>query len=114
TIMAEWVRRVAEATNNEVIIEPTAAPLGPMPRALDMVRTGVADASAGNHGTIASRFPLTMVPIIPFMQSTPSKMSVALWRVHEKYLEKVNEHDGVQLLSLWVSGAFQYFSRKEL
>lgn len=114
TIMAEWVRRVAQATDGEVVIEPTAAPLGPMPRALDMVRTGVADVSAGNHGTIANRFPLTMAPVIPFMKSTPSKMAVALWRVHEKFLASANEHEGVKLLSLWVSGGFQFFSRQQL
>ncbi len=113
-ILEPWAANVDKATAGRVKIEFTTAPLGPMPRAFDIARNGIADIAAGNHGLIPGRFALTQVTEVPFVQpTTPEAMSVALWRLHERYLAKLNEHEGTQLLVLHTSGSMHLFSREK-
>lgn len=111
-IMEPWIADIERATEGRVKIEVTTATLGPMPRNFDLVRTGVADLAAGNHGVIYGRFGVTQITEIPFEDETdPLAVSVALWRTHERFLAKANEHEGTQLLALHTSGSMGLFSR---
>ena len=111
-ILEPWAAAIDKATAGRVKIEFTTAPLGPMTRAAEIARNGIADIAAGNHGVIPGRFPLTQITEIPFVQATtPEAMSVALWRVHEKVLAKLNEHEGTHVLTLHTSGSMHLFSR---
>lgn len=112
-LTAGWIKAVEKATAGRVKIDLTKAPLGPMPRAIDMVGTGIADISAGNHAPIGGRFPLMSILDIPFMGQSPEALSVALWKTYKAHFEKANEHgDDVHLLSLWSSSAAHMFSAK--
>jgi len=111
-LMPSWQSAVEEATEGRVKVEATDAPLGPMPRAMDMVAQGVADVSAGNHGPIQGRFGVTQILDIPFLANDTVAASVALWRVNEEFLSAAGEHDDVVLLSLWASSPGNIFMAK--
>ncbi len=113
-ILEPWAANIEKATAGRVKIEFTTAPLGPMTRAVEIAKNGIADIAAGNHGVIPGRFPLTQITEIPFVQpTTPEAMSVALWRTNEKYLAKLNEHEGAHVLALHTSGSMHLFSREK-
>ena len=110
-ILEPWVADVHKATEGRVKIEFTTAPLGPFPRNFDMARQGVADITAGNHGVTPGRFEITQIVEggLPGAKDSES-VSVALWRTHEKFLHKANEHKGTHLLTLHTSGSMHFFS----
>ena len=113
-ILEPWAADIDKATGGRVKIEFTTAPLGPMPRALEIARNGIADIAAGNHGLVPGRFPLTQITEVPFVEATtPEAMSVALWRMHERYLSKLKEHENTQVLALHTSGSMHLFSREK-
>jgi len=111
-LMPSWQAAVEKATEGRVVVEATDAPLGPMPRAMDMVAQGIADVSAGNHGPIQGRFGVTQILDIPFLANDSRAASIALWRVNQDYLAKAGEHDDVVLLSLWASAPGNIFMAK--
>lgn len=108
-LMRSWQDAVEEATDGRVVVEATDAPLGPMPRAIDMVAQGVADASPGNHGPIQGRFGVTQILDVPFMIDDSRAASIAFWRVNEAHLAQAGEHDDVVVLSLWASSPGHIF-----
>jgi TRAP-type C4-dicarboxylate transport system substrate-binding protein len=109
-IMQHWQDEVARATQGRIAVEATAAPLGGMPQAFDLARTGVADVSPGDHAPIAGRFEVMRIINTPFMGGDAARMSVSLWRTYQKMLAGANEHAGAQLLSLWTSSPSQIYS----
>lgn len=100
---------VEDATEGRVVVEASDAPLGPMPRAMDMVAQGVVDVSPGNHGPIQGRFGVTQILDVPFMIDDSRAASIAFWRVNEAMLSKAGEHDDVVVLSLWASSPASIF-----
>lgn len=99
--MKPWAEAVEKATNGRVKIELTAASLGAPPRQYDLAVDGIADITFGVHGYTPGRFKLTAVAELPFMGDSGEALSVALWRVHEKFFKKANEHKGVVLLGIY-------------
>ena len=77
-LMPLWQAAVEEATEGRVVVEASDAPLGPMPRAMDMVAQGIADVSPGNHGPIRGRFGVTQILDIPFLATDSRAASIAL------------------------------------
>jgi len=112
-LMSGWGRDVEAATDGRVRIEATGAPLGPMARTIDMVAQGIADISPGNHGPIAGRFRVTQLLDIPFISTSAEAGSVALWRVHQEFLDRADAHRGVHVLSLWSSSPAHLFAVRE-
>jgi TRAP-type C4-dicarboxylate transport system substrate-binding protein len=103
-VMVDWAKQVAAATGGRVKVEFTAASLGPPPRQFDLASQGVADIVLGVHGYTPARFRLTQIVEMPFLGEQGEKISAVYWDVHQKYLAKGNEHEGVKLLALWVHG----------
>jgi TRAP-type C4-dicarboxylate transport system substrate-binding protein len=108
--MQHWQDEVARVTQGRVAVEATPAPLGGMPQAFDLARTGVADVSPGDHAPIAGRFDLMRIINMPFMGGDATRMSVALWRVYNQFLAPANEHAGAQLLSVWTHSPLHIFA----
>src|SRR5690606_4330659 len=100
-IMEPWAKEVERATSSRVKIEFTSAALGPPNRQFDLALNGVADITTSNHGYTAGRFPLTQMVELPFVGDQAEALSVAYWRVHEKYLAEADEHRGVKLLTVF-------------
>ncbi len=101
--LAPWAERVAEATDGRVKIEFTASSLGAPPAQFDLVQNGVADMAFSIAGYTPDRIKLTQAAELPFTGDSSEAISVALWRVHEKYFAAAEEFKGVKLLGLFTS-----------
>ncbi|MGE0736418.1 MAG: TRAP transporter substrate-binding protein [Alphaproteobacteria bacterium] len=112
-IMVGWAERVEKATNGRVKIEFTAASLGAPPRQFDLAATAIADLTAGNQTYTPERFVASRVAELPFLGDNAEALSVAQWRVHEKYLAKADEYKGTKLLTVFNNGPYQVFTAKK-
>jgi len=103
-MVGPWAEQVAKATDGRVKINILPKPLGGPPQHFDLARDGVADVMYTVHGYTPGRFVLTKVVELPFLGDNAEAMSVAYWRVHEKYFAKANEHQGVKVLGVFTHG----------
>lgn len=114
-ILAPWIEDVARVTEGRVRVEMLKAPLGKPPAHFDIARDGLADVAIGVHGYTPGRFVLTQVAELPFLSDSAEVLSVAFWRVYDRYLAKAGEHKAVHLLALWTHGPGHIFnSRREI
>jgi TRAP-type C4-dicarboxylate transport system substrate-binding protein len=114
-ILVGWAERVEQATKGRVKIEFTPASLGAPARQFELAATGVVDLAAGNQSYTPERFLASRVAELPFLGDSAEALSVAQWRVQEKFLHKADEYKGTKLLALFANGASELFtSRKEV
>jgi len=114
-ILTPWMEDVARVTEGRVTIDALKTPLGKPPAHFDIARDGMADIAIGVHGYTPGRFVLSQIAELPFLSDSSEVLSVAYWRVHEAYLAKAGEHDGVHLLGLWTHGPGHIFNgRREI
>lgn len=99
-----WANQVEEVTEGRVKINILAKGLGHPKVHYDIARDGSADITYSVHGYTPGRFPLTKVVEFPFGGNSAEALSVAYWKIHQKYLAKANEHKGTQLLSVFTHG----------
>lgn len=111
-IMIGWAERVHKATDSRVKIEFTPASLGAPARQFDLALTGVADVTAGNQTYTAERFVLSRVAELPFLGNNAEALSVAHWRVQEKFLSKADEYKGTKLITVFNNGPYNIFTAK--
>jgi TRAP-type C4-dicarboxylate transport system substrate-binding protein len=111
-IIRPWTEEVNKATQGRVKMQVLDAPLGPPPAHFDFAVNRVADVTYGVHNYTPGRFVATELPELPFLANKSEHLSVAYWRVHEKYLAKLNEHSGTKVLSVFTHGPGQLFTRK--
>jgi TRAP-type C4-dicarboxylate transport system substrate-binding protein len=107
-----WTEQVAAATDGRVTIEVLPKPLGNPPSHFDLAMNGIADVTYGVHGYQPGRFLLTKAVEFPFLGNSAESVSVAYWRMYKKHFEKANEHDGVQVLSMFTHGPGQIYNAK--
>jgi TRAP-type C4-dicarboxylate transport system substrate-binding protein len=103
-IITPWTEQVKEATKGRVVMQVLPSPLGPPPAHFDFAVNGVADVTYGVHNYTPGRFVATMLAELPFWSDKSETLSVAYWRVHQKYLDKANEHKGTKLLGVFTHG----------
>jgi TRAP-type C4-dicarboxylate transport system substrate-binding protein len=114
-ILGPWSEDVARVTEGRVRVELLKAPLGKPPAHFDIARDGLADVAIGVHGYTPGRFVLTQVAELPFLSDSAEALSVAFWRVYDRYLARAGEHKGVHLLALWTHGPGHIFNaRREI
>ena len=114
-ILIPWMEDVARVTDGRVTVEALKSPLGKPPAHFDIARDGLADIAIGVHGYTPGRFVLSQIAELPFLSDSSEVLSVAYWRVHEAYLAKAGEHEGVHLLGLWTHGPGHIFNgRREI
>jgi len=111
-ILDVWAANVAKATEGRVQVQMTASPLGPPNRSFDLVRSGVAQAAWGATGYTANRFVTGQSVELPFKTTTGEALSVAYWRIHNKYFTPAKEYAGVKLLSLHVQPPGEIYSAR--
>jgi TRAP-type C4-dicarboxylate transport system substrate-binding protein len=112
-ILAGWAERVEKATQGRVKVEFTPASLGAPARQFELAVSGVADLTSGNQSYTPERFVASRVAELPFLGDSAEGLSVAQWRVQERYLEKANEYKGTKLLGLFNNGASEIFTTKK-
>lgn len=103
-MIVPWTKNVEQATDGRVKIKILAKGLGHPKVHFDIARKGLADITYSVHGYTPGRFLATKAVEFPFMGDSAEALSVAYWRIHEKYLTKADEHKGTQLLSVFTHG----------
>ncbi len=112
-MMQPWIDKVAEVTEGRVQIKILKKGLGHPKVHFDIAKDGLADVTYSVHGYTPGRFFMTKSAEFPFLGDSAEATSVAYWRVHQKYLAKANEHDGVKLLGLMTHGPGQVHNSKK-
>jgi len=85
------------------------APLGPPAAHFDFAINDVADITFGVQGYNPGRFKTKNVVELPFLGESAESISVAYWRVWEKYLKPAGEYDGVHVLAVFSHGPGEIF-----
>lgn len=106
-----WTEQVTKATEGRVVIQVLAAPLGPPAAHFDFAANGVTDVTFGIHSYTPGRFTATLLAELPFQTESAEYLSVAYWRVHQRYLAKANEHRGTKLLAIFTHGPGHLWTR---
>jgi TRAP-type C4-dicarboxylate transport system substrate-binding protein len=92
-------------------MEVIEAPLGPPAAHFDFAVNGIADVTFGVHNYTPGRFTATLLAELPFQCEKSEYLSVAYWRIHQRYLASLNEHRGTKLLTVFTHGPGQIWAR---
>ena len=101
-VFEPWAERVTALTKGQVKITffPGGA-LGKMPDQYDLAEKGIADISYTLQDYTPGRFPLTTVFELPFVITSATQTSKAMWKVYEEFPEFKAEYGKVKLLALF-------------
>ena len=103
--MKPWAREISDVTEGRVTVRVLAKPLGAPPAHYDMARDGVADITYGLHSfTTDDRFERSRIGQFSFIGDDAVSGSTAFWNVYTEMLDAEAEHEGVQVLGLFVHG----------
>ncbi len=111
-IFPEWGAELEKATEGRVKTKIEYNIASP-PKQFDVVRDGVADMTWIFHG-YNTRFVATQVVEFPGLGTSGEAAAAAYWQVHQKYLEKANEHRGVMLIGLNSHGPAVIHTKKPI
>jgi TRAP-type C4-dicarboxylate transport system substrate-binding protein len=109
-VIKPWAEQVEKVTEGRVVMEVIEAPLGPPAAHFDFAVNGVADVTYGVHNYTPGRFTATLLAELPFQCEKAEYLSVAYWRIHERYLAKLDEHRGTKLLAVFTHGPGQIWA----
>ena len=101
-----WAKWVEEATEGRVEVK-IEYDVGHPKTYFQLVEDGVIDAGFSYHGYVPGRFKLPIAAEQPGMGVGAEAASVALWSVQQKYFDKANEFDGLELLGMFTHGPGQ-------
>lgn len=108
-VFEPWAERISNMTDGKVKVTffPGGA-LGKMPDHYDLAEKGIADISYTLQDYTPGRFPMTSVFELPFMITTATQTSRAMWKAYEQFPEFQKEYGKVKLLALFChpSGGF--------
>ncbi|RMF36237.1 MAG: C4-dicarboxylate ABC transporter substrate-binding protein [Alphaproteobacteria bacterium] len=104
------IKMMEDATDGRVTGEIVYG-LAPPPAQMDLILDGAADITIIFNGYQPGRFVATKLIELPGYEGTAEQASVAYWKVHQKYLAKLNEHRGVKVIALTTHGPGQIHSR---
>ena len=107
-----WAKKVEKTSNGRIKVNILKKALGKPPAAFDLAKDGIADITWGVHGYTPGRFVVTQLVELPFLGDDSEALSVAYWRVHQKYLAAANEHSGVKVLGLMAHGPGHIYNSK--
>ena len=110
TLLADWLDDVKSASGGN--ITPKLEYYQGHPKGIfDDVEDGACDVGWSFHGYYPGRFILTKIAELPLLGAGPEAASSAYWDIHEEYLAKGNEHDGLKLIGLFTHGPGQIIMR---
>lgn len=100
-----WTAKVAEATEGRVTVRLLPAPTGSEPRHFEMLLDGGADIAYGLHSfSQGDRFERARIGQFSGIGEDAAAASRAFWEIYTGPLEAEKEHEGVELLGLFVHG----------
>jgi TRAP-type C4-dicarboxylate transport system substrate-binding protein len=110
-VIEPWTKEVTKVTNGRVVMQVLGAPLGPPAAHFDFVANGIVDVAYGVHNYTPGRFTASLLAELPFQCEKSEYLSVAYWRVQQRYLAKANEHRGTKLLTVFTHGPGQLWTQ---
>lgn len=111
-VLLPWMAKVAEVTNGRVKIEPTVSSLGSVLKQYDLVSTGVADVVFTAESYTPGLFPLADILALPAIGTDVEKLSIAYWKVYEKYFAGTNPYPRVHVLALTAFPIYHLFNAR--
>ncbi|MEZ5657612.1 MAG: TRAP transporter substrate-binding protein [Burkholderiaceae bacterium] len=99
-----WMEAIEKESNGRIKFRHLPKPVASPPAHLDAVRTGQADVAFSVHGYTPQRFAAYMFAELPMLGDTGEGTSVALQRVHERYLADKGFYKGVHLIGMNTHG----------
>ena len=109
---ADWCIDVAKATQDRVKCNILPKPVAPPPGTFDAVRDGLADLSYSVQGYTPGRFVASKMAEMPFLGDSAVATSVAYQRIHDKHLDKLDEHKGLKVIAVFTHGPGAIFNNK--
>jgi TRAP-type C4-dicarboxylate transport system substrate-binding protein len=111
-VLLPWVENIRKITGGELEIRimPGSA-MGKPEDHYDLAANGMSDISYATLAYSKDRFDLSAVIELPFMTTSAEKMSVALWKVYEKYLG--SEFQDVKVLWLFCQSPAHIFTTEK-
>ncbi len=103
-IMVPWANEVAKATNGRVRIQMLPKPVARPNQHYDAVINGQVDVAWSTYGYQPERFMPYLIAELPQLGDTAVHNGVALWRTHQKYIDKAGIHNDVHLLGVMTHG----------
>ncbi len=100
---AAWKRlgdTINERSKGTLKLDITFPPVNPRVM-FDRVEEGISDMAWGFNGYTPGRFTSYEIVELPNLGATAEAASVAYWRTHVKYMQKLDEYKGVKLLALF-------------
>lgn len=92
-VIEPWIADVAKATDGRVTIETLPKVVGTVPTQFEVVRDGLADVALIVDGYSGGRFRLNSIIDLPFLGNDARAISIAYWRIYNKYLEQFGEYE---------------------
>jgi TRAP-type transport system periplasmic protein len=113
-VFEPWAEKIGKMTDGQVKVTffPGGA-LGKTPDHYDLAEKGIADIAYTLQDYTPGRFPLTTVFELPFMITSATQTSVAMWKVFEQFPEFQKEYGKVKLLALFCHPAGGFNTTKK-
>lgn len=111
--MPKLAGMISDATKGSVTASVKSG-LGAPPAMLDFVQDGIVDIAYIVNAYTPGRFAATKIAELPGIVGSTEAIGVAYWRAHEKYLAKINEHEGVKVIGVFVHGPGQLHVDKSI
>ncbi|MEZ5653810.1 MAG: TRAP transporter substrate-binding protein [Burkholderiaceae bacterium] len=99
-----WMDAVEKESNGRIKFRKLPKPVASPPAHLDAIRTGQADLAFSVHGYTPQRFAAYLFAELPMLGDTGEGTSVALQRVHDRYLADKGFYKGVHLIGMNTHG----------
>ncbi|RII83362.1 TRAP transporter substrate-binding protein DctP [Neopusillimonas maritima] len=112
-VLKPWAKEVYKATDGRVRVSIAPQSLAAPAAQLDAVTQGIADGAYMFHGLMARNVKLSQIAHLPFINSTSERSSIALWKTYEKFFAKVDEYEGVHVLSMFTFPVGPIYSMEE-
>jgi TRAP-type C4-dicarboxylate transport system substrate-binding protein len=114
-IFDPWFAEVEKATGGKVKFRTLPKPIAAPNQHYDAVIKGQVDVAYATYGYQPERFMPYLIAELPQLGETAVHTSVALWRIHKKYVEKTGIHKDVKLLGVMTHGpGFMHHSKKPI
>ena len=98
-----WLKDVTEVTQGRVTFRVLPKIVGSAPAQVDVVRDGLADVGSIAHGYVPGRFIAQEIAELPFLGDVGEPTGRAYWRIFDRHLKAIGEHEGVVVLSVMAS-----------
>ncbi|MBL8378778.1 MAG: TRAP transporter substrate-binding protein DctP [Burkholderiales bacterium] len=110
SIVGAWAQEVEKVTEGRVKFNYPADSLSPPPGQWELVTQGLADGAFIQTAFAVKRLPLTQLADLPFAAWSVEATAVALWRTHERFFSKADEHKGVAFMGYFSAPGGNMFS----